>query len=96
MYARMAKFEGLESNQIDEALAEISRRTEAGPPEGVPATEVLFLVDRNSGELTALSLFESEEDMRTGDATLRQMTPPPAMQQRGADVRMYEVALRRP
>ena len=97
MYARMAKFEGLESNQIDEALAEISRITEGGPPEGVPATDVLFLVDRNSGELTALSLYESEEDRRTADATLRQMTPPiPAMQQQGADVRMYEVALRRP
>ena len=95
MFARMAKFEGLDPNQIDDALAEIRQRTEGGPPQGIPAVEVLFLADRSSGELTALSLYETEEDMRTGDATLRQTTPPvPGMGQ--PNVRMYEVALRRP
>ena len=94
MFARLATFEGLDANQIDEMLSEIGRRTEGGPPEGIPAVEALFLVDRNAGELAAISLYESEEDMRTGDATLRQMTPPvPGLQPPG--VRMYEVALRR-
>ena len=95
MFARMARFEGLVPNQLDDALGEIRQRTEGGTPQGIPAVEALFLVDRSSGELTALSLYETEEDMRTGDATLRQMTPPVPQMQR-PDVRMYEVALRRP
>ncbi len=95
MFARMARFEGLAENQIDQALSEIGQRTEGGAPEGIPSVEALFLADRNSGEFVALSLYETEDDMRTGDATLRQMTPPaPGMG--GPDVRMYEVALRRP
>ena len=95
MFARMARFEGLDPNQIDGMLNEIKRRTEGGPPEGIPAGEALFLVDRNGGELAAISLYENEEEMRRGDATLREMTPPVPEVQRPS-VRMYEVALRRP
>ena len=94
MFARMARFEGMDANQIDTALNEIKRRTESGPPEGVPSVEALFLVDRSAGEMAAISLYESEEDMRTGDATLRQMTPPPGTPR--PSIRMYEVPLRRP
>ena len=95
MFARMATFDGLEPNQIDDMLSEIERRTEGGQPEGIPSVEALFLVDRNNGQLTALSLYDTEEDRQTGDTTLRQMTPPVAELQ-SPNVRMYEVALRRP
>ena len=95
MFARMARFEGLDRTSSTMHWARSGRERKGGTPQGILAVEALFLVDRSSGELAALSLYETEEDMRTGDATLRQMTPPVPQMQR-PDVRMYEVALRRP
>jgi hypothetical protein len=44
----------------------IERDAEAGPPEGVPAKELLVMTGRDSGKLMAIVLFETEDDLRRG------------------------------
>jgi hypothetical protein len=93
MYARVATFEGGEAAQIQENIDEIREQGASGPPEGVPATGFLMLLDREAGKTVAISLFETEEDMRTGDATLNEMSPPTGTMGRRTSVEMFEVAL---
>jgi hypothetical protein len=49
---------------------------EPGPPEGVPATELLVLTGREHAKLVAIVLFETEEHLRQGDATFNDMSRP--------------------
>jgi hypothetical protein len=89
-YARVATFE----NVPEEALDEITKEIRDGErPEGLPATEVIVLADREGGKMQAITFFDSEEDYRQGDETLRAMNPPGAMG--AASVAKYEVAVRR-
>ena len=93
MYARVAKWEGAEADAIRTTAAEISSQAASGPPEGVPANGFLLLIDPDNGRTIAVSLYETEEDLRKGNETLNAMTPPQdGMGQRGA-VEMYEVAV---
>jgi len=71
MYARITTFEG--GSDIDGAVAEMT--SAGGPPPGVPATELYMLVDRAAGKAISVAFFETEEDLRTGDATLDTMSP---------------------
>ena len=71
MYARVATYEG--ATGIDEAAKGIQERDR---PEGVPATGFYFLADRESGKVVTVGLFETEDDMRTGNETLNAMSPP--------------------
>ena len=64
MYARIARFEGADADRMQEVADQI--KGEAGPPEGVPATRFMLLLERSGGTSLAISLFESDEDMRTG------------------------------
>jgi hypothetical protein len=74
----------------------ISRDSESGPPEGVPGKELLVLTGRESGKLVAIALFETEDDLRQGDATLNQMSPPAdAATVARRNVEMFEVAVHR-
>jgi hypothetical protein len=61
----------------------------------VPAVGLLSLHKPSEGKVLAITLFETEEDLRKGDATLNSMNPPVAggMGQRGA-VEMFEVAVK--
>ena len=94
MYARVARFEGADSSRIDENIDAIRQQSESGPPEGVPAKQFLLLTDRDGGKMMAITLFETEEDMRTGDATLNAMSPPVSEGMgRRAAVEMYEVPI---
>jgi hypothetical protein len=89
-YARVATFE----NVPQEALEEITTQIRDGErPEGLPATEVIVLADREGGKMQAITFFDSEEDYRRGDETLRGMSPPGAMG--SASVAKYEVAVKR-
>ena len=92
MYARVARWEGGKADAIRAASAEIASSAESGPPEGVPAKGFLFLVDPDNGRTLAVALFETEEDRRTGDATLNAMNPPGEGLGTRASVEMYEVA----
>jgi hypothetical protein len=91
MYARVARFEGGDADGIRRGVAAISQQAEQGPPEGVPAVGFLLLIDPDNGRTLAISLFETEEDMRTGDATLNEMSPPPGTLAKRASVEFYEV-----
>jgi hypothetical protein len=91
MYARVARWEGGEPGVIREAAEQINSDASSGPPEGVPAKGLLLLIDPDGGRSMAISLFETEEDMRKGDETLSAMSPPDGMGQR-AQIERYEVA----
>lgn len=91
MYARVVRWEGGSADALRESAAQIKVDAESGPPEGVPAKGLLMLVDPDGGRCIAVSLFETEEDLRTGDATLNSMSPSVDMGTR-APVETYEVA----
>jgi hypothetical protein len=93
LYARVAKWEGGEGEAIRGAAEEINSRASSGPPEGVPAKGFLLLIDPDNGRGLAVSLFETEEDLRTGDETLNQMSPPGGGMGQRASVEKYEVAV---
>ena len=94
MYARVAKWEGADGEALRRTAEDMKSRAASGPPEGVPAKGFLMLIDPESGRSLAVSLFETEEDMRTGDAALNAMNPEPSD---GAgsrtSVELYEVAV---
>jgi hypothetical protein len=91
MYARVAKWEGGSADAIRESIAQIERDSASGPPEGVPSKGFTFLADPDAGKVIAIALFETEEDLRTGSATLEGMNPPTSMGTR-VSVESYEVA----
>ena len=95
MHARVATFEGGDPDQVREMIGEIKQRSESGPPEGVPAVGFLLLNRADEGKVVAISLFETEEDLQQGDATLNSMDPPVAGGMgRRASVEMYEVGVK--
>jgi hypothetical protein len=93
MYARVARWEGGDAGAIRASAAEIESQAQAGPPEGVPAVGFTMLVDPDGGRVIAISLFETEEDLRTGDATLNAMSPPGDGLGTRAPIEVYEVAI---
>ena len=75
MYARIATFEG-DPADADQAIASVRAEVESGrAPEGLEGAKMLMLVNRESGKGMGITLFESEEDMRRGDAALNAMNP---------------------
>ena len=61
MHARVATFEGADVETQKAVIENIRAQSASGPPEGVPATEFLFLSD-GAGKAYAIMLFESEAD----------------------------------
>jgi hypothetical protein len=106
MYARIARFEGLDVTRIDEQVAEMKRQMDEGRasgdlPAGAPeqvrtlmetVKGVLQFVDRESGSAIGITFCETEEDMRRADAALNEMSPGEG-QGRRTSVEIYEVAL---
>jgi hypothetical protein len=93
MKARVARFEGGDPAEVERAIAEIKQRSESGPPEGVPA--VGFLVLHNGDSVLAISLFETEENLQQGDATLNAMDPPvPGAMGNRVSVDHYDVGIK--
>jgi hypothetical protein len=89
MYARVATFES-DPAKIDEAIELVRSEVESGDtPEGLEGAKMLMLVDRESGKGLGVTLFESEEDMRRGDAALNAMSP--GGSERRTSVTFYEV-----
>ena len=78
MFARVVTWEGADPEVLDSTTAAIRERVESegGPPEGVPATGMLMLTDRERGKTLMIALFATEADRREGDATLSAMSPP--------------------
>jgi len=75
MYARVARWEGADGQALRRTAEEMHSRAASGPPPGVPATGFLMLIDPDGGRSLAVALFETEEDLRTGDEALNAMNP---------------------
>jgi hypothetical protein len=99
MYARIARFEGGDTSQI-EAVIDGARETVDStfdsPPEGLEGVKAIWvLVDRENARGLGVTLFESEEDLRRGDEALNAMSPAVDAGQRRSNVETYEIAHRR-
>jgi hypothetical protein len=90
MKARVATWEGGDPAAVQASLDQIKARSETGPPEGVPAIGLTVL--QGEGKIIFISLFENDDDLRQGDATLNQMDPPGAMGTRS--VGFYDVPIK--
>ena len=77
---------------IRTAAQGITADAASGPPEGLPAKGLMLLIDPEGGRSMAISLFETEEDLRQGNATLNAMSPPGDGMGQRAPVEVYEVA----
>jgi hypothetical protein len=95
MYARVAKWEGADGEALRRSADELASRVPSGPPPGVPSKGLLMLIDQSTGRSIAISLYETEEDLRQGDETLNGMNPEPSAGNVGSrtSVEMYEVAV---
>jgi hypothetical protein len=92
MYARVARWEGAEGAAMRSSAEEINSLAQSGPPEGVPAKGLLLLIDPDNGRGLAVSLFETEEELRQGDQVFNSMSPPNEAMGRRTSVEVYEVA----
>jgi len=105
MYARVARFEGLDASRIDESVAEMKQQLNAGRsgevPEGAPAQvgtlmetvkRFVELVDRDNGTAVGIVFCDTDEDMRRADEALNEMSPGEG-QGRRTSVDIYEVAI---
>lgn len=90
MHARVATFHN-DSASLDDAIARIRADVESGNiPSGLEGANMLMLVDRGSGQVLGVTLFESEEAMRRGDEVLNSM---PGGAGDRSSVEFYEVAI---
>ena len=76
MFARVVSWEGADPATLATMLDEIRSQIAAGPMEGLPASGMLLLSDREAGRTMSIILFASEEDRRVGNETLNSMSPP--------------------
>jgi hypothetical protein len=95
MYARIASFEGV--GDVDQAIEAVKARVEENwesPPAGLEdAKEMWMLVDRENKKGIGITIYETEDQMQSGDQALSAMTPPNPDGQR-TGVQFYEVVLR--
>jgi hypothetical protein len=90
MWARVARFEGDPGN-IDARIERLRAVVESGDlPSELAGAKVLMLVDRESGGMLGVTLFDSEEAMRKGDEA---MNAGPGNAGSRASVEFYEVPL---
>jgi hypothetical protein len=93
MYARVARWEGGDPEALRQSASQMKERAASGPPPGVPGKGFLLLVDAAQGSGLAIGLFETEEDLQTGDRALRAMDPPGEGMGSVTSIEMYEVAV---
>ncbi len=92
MYVRIARFEGGELAEADQAVERVRQQMEGERPPGLEgAKRLLMLIDRQNGRGLGVTFFDSEEDLRRGDEALNSMSP--QGDARRVSVEMYEVAI---
>ena len=69
--ARVVQFEGVDKDRMEEMTRE---RDESGPPDDVPAKEVVVLHDPEADKATVILFFDSEDDYNRGDEALNAMS----------------------
>lgn len=88
MYARVATFESDPAN-VDDAIEMVRSEVAGDTPPGLEGAKMLMLVNRETGKGLGVTLFESEEAMRRGDAALDAMNP--GHSERRTSVEFFEV-----
>ena len=91
-WVRVATFEA-DGDAVDAMVKEIS--SGEGPPPGIPAKAITVLADRENNRARIVVRFDSEENLRAGNATLDAMEPPSGSSVRRISVEQYEVVLER-
>ena len=92
MYVRIARFEGGDLVEADQAVSRVREQMQGERPPGLEgAKRILMLIDRENGRGAGMTFFDTEEDMRRGDEALNAMTPQGSG--RRTSVEMYEVAI---
>jgi hypothetical protein len=90
MWARVARFEG-KPEDLDERIERLRGGLESGKlPFELGDAKVLMLVDRESGGMLGVTLFSSEEAMRTADTA---MSAGPGNAGSRSSVEFYEVPI---
>jgi hypothetical protein len=89
--ARVVAFDGVNKERIDQLRSQIE--SSDGPPDEVPATEILILHDPDGERSLAILLFDNESDYIRGDAALSAM-PTDETPGRRVSIAKYEVAIR--
>ena len=89
-FARVVSFDGVNKQRIEQMREEMSGD---GPPEEIPASEVIILHDPDAERSLAIVFFETEDDYRRGDAALDAMPTGDTPGSR-TGVTKYDVAIR--
>jgi hypothetical protein len=70
MWARVARFEG-DPGSVDERVERLQAMLDAGDlPAELAGATFMVLVDRSSGAMLGVTLFETEDAMRKGDEVM--------------------------
>jgi hypothetical protein len=87
--ARVVSFDGVSPARVEEMKARMAE----GPPDDVPATEIVMLYDPGEEKSVVVLFFDDESDYELADRTLAAM---PADETPGTRVSVgrYEVAVR--
>lgn len=88
--ARVVSFEGVDGERVAAMQAQIG---EGGPPDGVPAREIVMLHDPETETAIVVIFFDSEEDYAQGDEVLSAM-PGDETPGRRTSVRKHDVVVR--
>jgi len=93
MHARMTRYQGAAPEAIEDTLQAKKGvlPTEFGQTEGMKGA--LFLVDRESGTVVVISLWQDEEAMRASEAEATRVREEVTGPGETASVERYEVAL---
>jgi hypothetical protein len=87
--ARVVSFDGVSTSRVEEMKQQIG----AGPPDDIPAKEIVMLHDAEAEKSIVIVFFDNEDDYARGDATLSAMPADETPGMRTA-VGKYEVAVR--
>jgi hypothetical protein len=94
MYARVAAFENRDASRVDDLIATIKERSDAGqgPPD---VKRVLMLVDREAGTALGITFFETEDAIRRAEPAFERMGDeiPEELRGRRASVETYEALI---
>ena len=73
MHARLSRFAGLPPERIDETIEEFEKRQLPELRRQPGYQGVMVMLNRSSGQAAALTLWESEEDMRESERVADQV-----------------------
>jgi hypothetical protein len=93
LFARLTRYEGASPDAVEEAL-ETKKRvlpTEYGQTEGMKGT--VFLVDRETGAILVMSLWESQEALDASEADAARLREEVTSPGERASVERFEVAM---